>query len=153
MMIAVSGKTLVNLIQEAPMSDPIWVSRMEIINRIMPPTDCIYEVVRWYLGTPKLARAQSLLRRAAPDLEAATASLLSDTMISAPHKCEWGAYQPGHLLILLLHLKTVRPNLLCLPELVCPMAPIQDYIQVIDAIGGASTLSNSALVLPDGAAN
>ena len=152
-MLAVSESKIVEITQNLPLSDPIWVWRKEILGRIIPPTECLYELVRWYYGTPRFVRAHNALKPLALHLYEATATLISETMVNADHQCLDGQLSVGGILFLVFHLKIVRPSLLCLPELILPSFPITDYLSILEAVGGASVMSKSALTLPDKAAN
>lgn len=152
-MLAVSENTVIRITQDLPLSDPIWAQRIEILKRIIPPTDCVYELVRWYNGTPRFVRAYNALLNISPRLAKPTTDLMTNTYQSVDHKCQPGLLPPGSELFLLLHLKTVRPALLCLPELILPSFPMEDYLTILGVVGGANILSKTARSLPDRAAN
>ena len=123
----------------------IWRSRRRIISQIVPPAHCIHTTILQYKDLPSFTNAMNLLSQYHPAIHAESTRLLARAIVGEGHHCTLDEWINSGIFFVIFHLHQVRKKLLCLPELLFPDTPIDDYIKVLKAVGKASYLLPSTL--------
>lgn len=148
-MIAVDQLRRVQIFKLLPDDHEIWRHRRALISKIIPPSNCMHSTILKYKDFASFKTSMNLLYQHHPVIYAESQRLLARALAQEPHHCTLDEWINNGLFFVVFHLHQVKKNLLCLPELLFPDTPIEDYLAVLRSIGGAGSLSPSALEARD----
>ena len=138
---AISELSIINLPKYLPDDDACWVNHRALIAKAVPPTHCMHKTIIRYNGDRSFQGDMVLLSMRHAQIYQTSKDLIARAMANTPHHCTLDEWTNSGIFFTMYHLKKVKVKLLCFPELIAPDTPIEDYIKVLDALGGAPEIS------------
>jgi hypothetical protein len=144
---AIAGTTMINIPGPQREDHDILAGRRDSIDKMVPPAYCMREVFRWYKDKQVFKNAMNFLASSGSPQYRIVKDFVTEADRGSPHTCCQDDWKGAGVFLTVIHLKEMKPKLLCFPRLVFPDTPIDTvrlYVQCVQGTPNMSALGRHA---------